>query len=58
MRKLLVAFWLCGMAAGQAPPGAADLNKATPQLAGKTARNTHTQIARHGTVYGVSAKWK
>lgn len=42
MRKLLVAFWLCGAAAGQALPGAADLKKTTPQSAGKVAKAPHS----------------
>lgn len=42
MRNMLVAFWLCGMAAGQVRSGGADLKKATPQLIGKTAGNTHS----------------
>lgn len=49
MPKLLLAFWLCGVAAGQAVPDAAHPADAAPQAAGKAdkARRAHRRPWRY-----------
>jgi len=41
MPKLLVALWLCGVAAGQALPGTDHLTDSTPRSASNTAKASH-----------------